>query len=61
MYNALLGGVALDGKSYCYTNPLINTERALVARVPVLRRQPLAHTADDSDMDLRQGQVQAST
>jgi len=28
-YNALLGGVALDGKSYCYTNPLINTERAL--------------------------------
>jgi uncharacterized protein len=29
MYNALLGGVALDGKSYCYTNPLMNTERAL--------------------------------
>lgn len=29
MYNALLGGVALDGKSYCYTNPLINSERAL--------------------------------
>jgi uncharacterized protein len=29
MYNALLGGVALDGKSYCYTNPLLNTERAL--------------------------------
>ncbi|MGA8727490.1 MAG: beta-L-arabinofuranosidase domain-containing protein [Terracidiphilus sp.] len=29
MYNALLGGLALDGKSYCYTNPLINTERAL--------------------------------
>jgi len=29
MYNALLGGVALDGKSYCYTNPLINTERAM--------------------------------
>jgi DUF1680 family protein len=28
MYNALLGGVALDGKSYCYTNPLIDTERA---------------------------------
>jgi len=28
MYNALLGGVALDGRSYCYTNPLINTERA---------------------------------
>jgi uncharacterized protein len=28
MYNALLGGVALDGKSYCYTNPLVNTERA---------------------------------
>ncbi len=28
MYNALLGGVGLDGKSYCYTNPLINTERA---------------------------------
>ena len=29
MYNALLGGVALDGKSYCYTNPLVNTERAI--------------------------------
>ena len=29
MYNALLGGMALDGKSYCYTNPLVNTERAL--------------------------------
>ncbi|HTJ30390.1 MAG TPA: beta-L-arabinofuranosidase domain-containing protein, partial [Acidobacteriaceae bacterium] len=28
MYNALLGGVSLDGKSYCYTNPLIDTERA---------------------------------
>ncbi|HSU18103.1 MAG TPA: beta-L-arabinofuranosidase domain-containing protein [Acidobacteriaceae bacterium] len=29
MYNALFGGVALDGKSFCYTNPLINTERTL--------------------------------
>jgi hypothetical protein len=29
MYNALLGGVSLNGKSYCYTNPLVNTERAL--------------------------------
>jgi DUF1680 family protein len=29
MYNALLGGVALDGKSYCYTNPLVNSERCL--------------------------------
>ncbi len=29
MYNALLGGVALDGKSYCYTNPLVDTQRAL--------------------------------
>jgi uncharacterized protein len=29
MYNALLGGISLDGKSYCYTNPLVNTERAL--------------------------------
>lgn len=27
MYNALLGGVALDGQSFCYTNPLVNTER----------------------------------
>ncbi len=34
MYNALLGGVALDGKSYCYTNPLINTERALWHNCP---------------------------
>ena len=29
MYNALLGGVDLGGKSFCYTNPLINTQRAL--------------------------------
>ncbi len=28
MYNALLGGVALDGKTFCYTNPLVGTERA---------------------------------
>ncbi|HEY2466556.1 MAG TPA: beta-L-arabinofuranosidase domain-containing protein [Terracidiphilus sp.] len=28
MYNALLGGLALDGESYCYTNPLLNSERA---------------------------------
>lgn len=28
MYNALLGGVALDGRSFCYTNPLAGTERA---------------------------------
>lgn len=28
LYNALLGGVALDGKSFTYTNPLVNTERA---------------------------------
>jgi len=27
-YNALLGGYALDGKSFTYTNPLLNTERA---------------------------------
>ena len=29
MYNALLGGVALDGQSFCYTNPLVNTQRTL--------------------------------
>ena len=29
MYNALLGGVDLDGKSFCYTNPLVNSERTL--------------------------------
>jgi uncharacterized protein len=29
MYNALLGGVALDGKSFCYTNPLLNTQRTV--------------------------------
>lgn len=29
MYNALLGGVALNGGSYCYTNPLVNSERTL--------------------------------
>jgi uncharacterized protein len=28
IYNTLLGGVALDGQSFCYTNPLVNTERA---------------------------------
>ena len=27
MYNALLGGVDLEGKNFCYTNPLINTQR----------------------------------
>jgi DUF1680 family protein len=29
MYNALLGGIDLDGKSFCYTNPLINSQRTL--------------------------------
>ncbi len=29
MYNALLGSVDLQGKSFCYTNPLVNTERAV--------------------------------
>ena len=29
MYNALLGGVDLEGKSFCYTNPLLNSQRAL--------------------------------
>jgi uncharacterized protein len=29
MYNALLGGVALEGTSFCYTNPLVNTQRTL--------------------------------
>lgn len=29
MYNALLGATDLAGKSFCYTNPLINTERTL--------------------------------
>ena len=29
MYNALLGGVDLEGRSFCYTNPLVNTERTL--------------------------------
>ena len=29
MYNALLGGVALEGESFCYTNPLLNTQRTL--------------------------------
>lgn len=28
MYNALLGATDLDGRNYCYTNPLVNTERA---------------------------------
>ena len=51
MYNALLGGVALDGKSYCYTNPLCQSRARPVARVPVLRRQPIAHAADDSDLE----------
>ncbi len=27
MYNALLGAVDLEGKNFCYTNPLINTDR----------------------------------
>ncbi len=29
MYNALLGGVDLKGESFCYTNPLVNSERTL--------------------------------
>ncbi|WP_232298889.1 glycoside hydrolase family 127 protein [Granulicella tundricola] len=29
MYNALLGGVDLEGKSFCYTNPLVNSQRTL--------------------------------
>ena len=29
MYNALLGGVSLEGNSFCYTNPLLNTERTV--------------------------------
>ncbi len=29
MYNALLGGVDLTGESFCYTNPLLNTQRTL--------------------------------
>jgi len=28
LYNALLGATDLDGKNFCYTNPLVNTERA---------------------------------
>ena len=27
MYNALLGSVDLEGKNFCYTNPLVNTQR----------------------------------
>ena len=27
MYNALLGSVDLDGKNFCYTNPLIDSQR----------------------------------
>lgn len=27
MYNALLGGVSMEGTSFCYTNPLVNTQR----------------------------------
>ena len=34
MYNALLGGVALDGKSFSYTNPLLNTQRTLWHECP---------------------------
>jgi uncharacterized protein len=29
IYNALLGAVDLQGKSFCYTNPLVNTQRTL--------------------------------
>ena len=27
MYNALLGSVDLEGKNFCYTNPLVNSQR----------------------------------
>ena len=29
MYNALLGSTDLEGRSFCYTNPLVNSERTL--------------------------------
>lgn len=29
MYNALLGSTDLDGTTFCYTNPLVNTQRTL--------------------------------
>ena len=54
MYNALLGGVDLDGKNFCYTNPLGQYAAHAVARLPLLRRQHSAHAADDADVELRQ-------
>jgi len=27
MYNALFGAVDMEGKNFCYTNPLVNTQR----------------------------------
>ncbi len=29
MYNALMGSIDASGQAYCYTNPLVNTERTL--------------------------------
>ena len=49
-----MGATDLDGKNFCYTNPLINTQRTAVARLPLLREQHLAHPADDPDLDLRE-------
>jgi DUF1680 family protein len=57
MYNALLGSIDLDGKSFCYTNPLVNTERTLwhvcpccVANIPrTLLMLPTWTYAKDKD------------
>ena len=34
IYNALLGGLALNGESFTYTNPLVNTQRTLWHECP---------------------------
>ena len=56
MYNALLGSMDLEGKNFYYDNPLDSpTCRAILAHMPMLRRQYPAHTSDDADLDLCEG------
>ena len=62
IYNALFGGLDLDGKNFYYDNPLDANRAALsVAHLPVLRRQPLAHDADAADVDVLERRRAAST
>jgi hypothetical protein len=57
MYNALLGSMDLEAKNFYYDNPLAGGAPAVpVARLSLLRGEYSAHFADDSDLDLCEGE-----